>query len=194
VEFSDINTSVPRAPTIGICVHYPKILSPLTLSRYSAVYNFHPSLLPWGRGAFAAFWSIWAAEPAGATLHIMEAKLDAGPIVDQIQVAVLPTDTCASLHARVAAAEQLLFQRNWPRIVAGETLPASPQPPGGSYHTVAEHTRVASSNAVDLQVGDLLRLIRALTFGPASGLRVNIGESTMMLRFAAIEDADTAGS
>lgn len=173
-ENSNINVAPPLEPVVAVCVHYPFILSTDTLRRYANVYNLHPSLLPWGRGAYAAFWSIWANEPAGASIHKMTARIDAGPVVDQIEVPVLESDTCASLHARIADAERTLFERYWPRLLAAEVLPSVPQPDGGSYHSIADYKAcVANARSLDL-VKDLFRLVRALTFNSTPSLTVDI--------------------
>ena len=42
-------------------------------------------------------------------MHIATAELDAGPIVAQTAVDVLPDDTVESLHERVKAAERVLY-------------------------------------------------------------------------------------
>jgi len=45
----------------------------------------------------------------GATVHVVTEQMDAGPIVAQAEVAVLPDDTEATLAARVLAAEHRLY-------------------------------------------------------------------------------------
>jgi methionyl-tRNA formyltransferase len=123
----------------GLSVHYQRIVPPDLIDAYDGLWNLHPGLLPWGRGMYPVFWALWEGTPAGATLHELVEALDAGPVVAQTEVAVHPGDTGGSLHARVQAAERALFDRYWPRIVAGERLPAAPQPEtGGTLHTRAE--------------------------------------------------------
>jgi methionyl-tRNA formyltransferase len=182
VETTDVNSAPPSRPVVGISVHYPKILSAVTLSRYSAVYNLHPSLLPWGRGAYAAFWSIWANEPAGASLHQMTVRIDAGPLVDQILTPVLSTDTCGTLHARIVGCEQNLFEKYWPRLTAGERLVSHPQPDGGSYHSIADYHRCVAAAETIEQVPDLLRILRAVTFDAESRLSIGVGGRMFDLR------------
>lgn len=150
----------PRAP-VALSVHYPRVLLPVELARYEAVYNLHPSYLPWGRGWWGFFWAIWAGEPAGATLHRMVPKVDAGPIIDQRRVALEADDSAKVLLERIRAAEKELFLAWWPRIVAGEIPPEKPQPGPGSYHTRQDVERVkAGTHASD----DVARLHRALDY------------------------------
>jgi hypothetical protein len=122
----------------GLSVHYQRIVPAALIERYRGLWNLHPGLLPWGRGMYPVFWALWEGTPAGATLHELVEALDAGPIVAQTEVPIRPDDTGGSLHARVQQAEKDLFDAYWPRIVAGESLPATPQSGPGSFHTLAE--------------------------------------------------------
>ena len=95
----------------GLSVHYPKILGQSLISRYSKIYNIHPGFLPWGRGFYPVFWAMWEETPAGATIHEIVAKVDQGPIVDQIPVEYYPHDTGYTLFSRVRYAEKQLFSQ-----------------------------------------------------------------------------------
>jgi phosphoribosylglycinamide formyltransferase 1 len=72
--------------------------------------NIHPSLLPafpgldTHRRALAA-----GVKSAGCTVHFVSDAVDAGPIIAQCEVRVLPGDDEASLAARVLAAEHRLY-------------------------------------------------------------------------------------
>jgi phosphoribosylglycinamide formyltransferase-1 len=74
------------------------------------ILNTHPSLLPafpgWHgvRDALAA-----GVSETGCTVHIATVELDAGPILAQEVVPVLPGDTEASLHERIKVAERSLY-------------------------------------------------------------------------------------
>jgi folate-dependent phosphoribosylglycinamide formyltransferase PurN len=141
----------------ALSVHYKRILPAALIARYEGIWNLHPGLLPWGRGMYPVFWALWEGTPAGATLHELVEALDAGPIVAQTEVPVLPDDTGGSLHARVQQAEKDLFAAYWPRIVAGEALPSTPQSGAGSYHTLSEFLELKEH-------GTGARLARCLQF------------------------------
>lgn len=152
----------------ALSVHFPLILRPALIDRYGgAIWNLHPGLLPYGRGMFPVFWALWEGTPAGATLHELTAGLDAGAIVEQREVAVLPEDTGGSLHARVQAAERELFDRWLPRLAAGERPAARPQPPGGTYHSLAEFEFMRDEGRYEVPRGERERLERCLAFTPA---------------------------
>ena len=74
------------------------------------ILNTHPSLLPafpgWHgvRDALAA-----GVSETGCTVHLATVELDAGPILAQEVVAVLPGDDEASLHERIKVAERALY-------------------------------------------------------------------------------------
>lgn len=148
----------------GLSVHYQQVVPGRLIDAYQGLWNLHPGLLPWGRGFYPVFWALWEGTPAGATLHELVPALDAGPIVAQIEVPKHDDDTGASLHRRVQDAEQELFDAWWPRIVAGEPLPSTPQPEGGTAHAKAEFFALRQDGWRELDPADLARLERALTF------------------------------
>lgn len=71
------------------------------------IINVHPSLLPeFGGGMDAVERALGSgAKVTGATVHIVTANLDAGPILVQEAVPVLESDTVETLRHRVHAAE-----------------------------------------------------------------------------------------
>jgi hypothetical protein len=154
----------------ALCVHFPRLLAPELIARYDgAIWGVHPGLLPWGRGRHPVFWALWERTPAGATLHQLGAELHAGPIVDQHEVPVLDDDTGGSLHARVERAERELFTRWLPRLAGGERPPATPQPPGGSHHTLAEFEYLRDEGRYEVPRAERERLARCLDLsGPSN--------------------------
>jgi phosphoribosylglycinamide formyltransferase-1 len=72
--------------------------------------NIHPSLLPGFPGLDAIGQAFrHGVRLTGCTVHLVEDALDAGPIVDQRAVEVLPDDTLETLAARMHAAEHALY-------------------------------------------------------------------------------------
>lgn len=72
--------------------------------------NIHPSLLPNYPGLETHRRAIEAGDrEAGCSVHLVTTGLDAGPVLGQSRVAILPNDTVASLAARVLAAEHQLY-------------------------------------------------------------------------------------
>ena len=54
-----------------------------------------------------------------ASLHLVTPELDAGPVLGQARVPVLPGDTAESLAARVLVAEHRLYPEVLRRFAAG---------------------------------------------------------------------------
>jgi phosphoribosylglycinamide formyltransferase-1 len=74
------------------------------------ILNIHPSLLPKYPGLHPQQQAIDdGATVSGATVHIVNTELDAGPVVLQREVPVLPTDTSSSLAARILEVEHRLY-------------------------------------------------------------------------------------
>ncbi|MGN3973586.1 phosphoribosylglycinamide formyltransferase [Tsuneonella sp. SYSU-LHT278] len=74
--------------------------------------NIHPSLLPKYRGLHTHRAALDAGDShAGCSVHLVTEELDAGEVLGQTRVAVLPGDTEASLAARVLIAEHQLYSR-----------------------------------------------------------------------------------
>ena len=92
---------------------FMRILSPTLVGRYlGRMLNIHPSLLPAFRGLHTHRRVLAAGDTEhGASVHFVTPELDAGPIVLQSKVAVLPADTEATLAARVLATEHVIYPR-----------------------------------------------------------------------------------
>ena len=89
---------------------YMRVLSPVFLERFPAILNVHPSLLPEFRGLHAVARALEAgANETGVTVHFMVEEVDAGPIVAQEKVPVLPEDTEENLLERLHPVEHRLL-------------------------------------------------------------------------------------
>ncbi|MDO8298971.1 formyltransferase [Lacisediminimonas sp.] len=100
----------------------------------SGAYNMHGSLLPKYRGRVPVNWAVLNGETqTGATLHEMTAKPDAGAILGQIAVPILPDDTAFEVFGKCAvAAEQTLWQV-LPLLLAGRAPRLANDLAQGSY-------------------------------------------------------------
>ena len=74
------------------------------------ILNIHPSLLPSFRGLDAVGQALEAGvRITGVTVHHVVREMDAGPIVAQAALPILPGDDRASLHERIQNQEHALF-------------------------------------------------------------------------------------
>src|SRR5947209_1494262 len=82
--------------------------------------NIHPSLLPLFPGLDPHGQALRAGvEISGATVHFVTPETDAGPIIAQERVPVLPGDTSDSLAARVLEAEHRIYPLALRRVAEG---------------------------------------------------------------------------
>lgn len=125
-----LETLSEHGTDVVVLAGYMKKLGPQTLDAYAGrILNSHPSLLPrfGGPGMYGdrVHGAVLAAQVpvSGATIHTVEANYDQGPILKQATVPVLPTDTVASLGARVREAEQGLYVEALAAIAAEHFTP-----------------------------------------------------------------------
>ena len=86
----------------------------------NAVLNVHPSLLPAFPGVNAQGQALeHGVKVAGCTVHVVTADLDAGPIIAQSAVPVLPADTVETLSARILVQEHRLYPEAIGLVLAG---------------------------------------------------------------------------
>lgn len=77
--------------------------------------NIHPSLLPKYRGLHTHARALEAGDRhGGASVHLVTPEVDAGEVLGQVEVAILPGDTPETLADRVKIAEHQLY----PRVLA----------------------------------------------------------------------------
>ena len=109
------------APDFLFSFYYRSMLKPLILEiPKRGGFNMHGSLLPKYRGRVPINWAVINGETeAGATLHEMVEKPDAGRIVDQMAVPILPNDTAQEVFGKVLVAAEIVLHRSLPALVQG---------------------------------------------------------------------------
>ncbi|HTZ70549.1 MAG TPA: phosphoribosylglycinamide formyltransferase [Acetobacteraceae bacterium] len=90
---------------------YMRLLTPFLVGAWAGrMLNIHPSLLPAFPGLHTHARALAAgAKIHGCTVHLVTEAMDAGPILAQAAVPVLPDDTEDKLAARVLAQEHVLY-------------------------------------------------------------------------------------
>ena len=112
-------------PDILCLAGFMRILTPGFIRRYEGrMLNIHPSLLPKYPGLHTHARALAAGDrEAGCTVHEVTADLDAGPILGQARVPVLPGDSEDTLAARVLTQEHRLYPAVLRRFAAGDRTP-----------------------------------------------------------------------
>jgi methionyl-tRNA formyltransferase len=115
--------------------YYRNMLGPELLAiPPQGAYNLHGSLLPKYRGRAPVNWAVLHGESAtGVSLHQMVEKPDAGSLIDQEAVAILPNDTAYDVFLKLTPAAQTLLTRCLPLLLAGKIEPKPLDLTQGSY-------------------------------------------------------------
>lgn len=102
-----------QAPALVVLAGFMRILTPGFVERFAGrLTNIHPSLLPAFPGLHTHQRALEAGcKFAGATVHLVTAELDHGPILEQAVVPVLPGDDADALAARVLTQEHVIYPR-----------------------------------------------------------------------------------
>jgi methionyl-tRNA formyltransferase len=107
------------APDLMFSFYYRHML-PAEILAIAPAYNMHGSLLPQYRGRAPVNWAVLhGAVETGATLHEMTIKPDAGAIVYQTAVPILPDDTAHEVFGKVTVAAEQTLWRILPCLLAG---------------------------------------------------------------------------
>lgn len=141
---ADFADAAPRDAAIGamlteaqvdvaVLAGYDQVLRPAYFSAFRGrTVNIHPSLLPAHGGVGmvgeAVHRSVLAAgdRETGCTVHEVTGELDAGPILAQARVRVMPGDDASTLAQRVLAEEHRLLV-DWLRVEAATSSAGSRQ-------------------------------------------------------------------
>ena len=109
-------------PDVICLAGFMRILTPDFIRRFQGrMLNIHPSLLPKYPGLHTHQRALDAGDTeAGCTVHEVTAELDAGPILGQARVPVLPDDTADTLAARVLVEEHRLYPAVLRRFAFGD--------------------------------------------------------------------------
>jgi methionyl-tRNA formyltransferase len=132
----------------------------LALARRGAL-NMHGSLLPHYRGRAPVNWAVLNGERyTGATLHYMAAKPDAGDIVAQQAVPILPDDTAREVFDKVTLAAEICLDAVLPALLAG----TAPRRPNDIAHGSYYGGRTPEDGRIDWHksAGEIHNLVRAV--------------------------------
>jgi methionyl-tRNA formyltransferase len=177
------------APDFFFSFYFRQIVKPALLAIPArGALNMHGSLLPKYRGRVPVNWAVLHGErETGATLHYMADKPDAGDIVAQTAVPILPDDTAGDVFTKVTVAAEMTLDRVLPALLAG-TAPRIPMNlAAGSYYggrTPADGRIDWSQDAVRIH-----NLVRAVA-PPYPGATTTVGgRPARILRTRVLEAA-----
>jgi phosphoribosylglycinamide formyltransferase 1 len=110
-------------PDLVVSAGFMKILGPAVLDAFGGrLVNTHPALLPAFPGAHAVRDALAAGvEVTGASVHLVDAGVDTGPVLAQREVRVLPDDDEDRLHERIKTVERELLVETVARLVSTDS-------------------------------------------------------------------------
>jgi methionyl-tRNA formyltransferase len=177
------------APDFLFSFYCRRMLKPplLALARRGAL-NMHGSLLPLYRGRAPVNWAVLHGERhTGATLHYMADKPDAGDIVAQQAVPILPDDTAREVFDKVTLAAEICLDAALPGLVAG----TAPRLPNDIAHGSYFGGRTPADGRIDWRARavDIHNLVRAVA-PPYPGAFTSIAGVPARVLATRIGDAD----
>ena len=181
------------APDFLFSFYYRNMLKPAILNiPKRGCYNMHGSLLPKYRGRVPINWAVIHGETeSGATLHQMVEKPDAGAIVDQMAVPILPDDTAEEVFGKVLVAAEIVLHRCLPALVAGTAKLTPMDLSKGAYFggRKAEDGRIDWSQSA----AAIHNLVRAVTH-PYPGAFCDLPQGRLVIWRTLAAHATSAGS
>ncbi|WP_217131733.1 phosphoribosylglycinamide formyltransferase [Leucobacter chinensis] len=115
-------TEIERfSPDLVVSAGLMRILPERVVSALSPnLINTHPALLPLYPGAHAVRDALAAgATETGVTVHVIDAGVDTGPVINQRSVQVFPNETEEELHERIKEVERPLLLQTVRDIASG---------------------------------------------------------------------------
>lgn len=180
------------APQFLFSFYFRNMLPTTMLSVPSkGAYNMHGSLLPKYRGRVPINWAIIHGETeTGATLHEMAAKPDAGAIIAQTPVPILPDDTAHEVFGKVVVAAEQTLWRALPDLIDGHPFRIPNDLARGSYFG----GRKAEDGRIDWRDGALAihNLVRAVA-PPYPGATTRIDERPTIVERTRLVTIDRPG-
>lgn len=122
VNAGEFVESVPPG-SIGFVAGFNQIFGRPLIDRFSTFLNFHPSLLPYYRGAIPSYWVLKNGETTtGLTVHAISERIDAGEILYQELVAINRHMSEAELDGKIATIGACYLHECLRTIAAGAPL------------------------------------------------------------------------
>ena len=129
----------PKDVDFIVSFGYRHIIKEPYLSQYEdRIINIHQSMLPWNRGDSPNFWSWFDDTPKGVSVHMIDAGLDTGDIIMQMEITKWHKgETLKSSYEFLNICASKLFEMEWARFRNNDWFVLRPTV-AGSYHRSEE--------------------------------------------------------
>jgi methionyl-tRNA formyltransferase len=161
------------------------------LARVGAV-GFHPTPLPEGRGRAPVAWTILLQRPAAANLFFLADEADAGDIIAQRPVPVLPDDYARDLIDRTNIVLEQMVADLAPAFASGN-VPRAPQDASGATYYPR---RRPEDGRIDWNrpANEIHRLVRAVSHPYPGAFTFRGGQKVIVWRAKLEEGAAPGGA
>lgn len=151
--------------SLGFSCHCKQIFPKELVEKVRCI-NIHPGLNPYNRGWFPQVFSILNKYPVGATIHLMDDKIDHGDILYQKKVDVFEWDTSKSVYDRVLNAEVEIFEEHLFDIVYERYKPEEMKNIG-NYNSIGDYKELLEIDmSKSLTVREVIDYLRAMSHQP----------------------------
>ncbi len=112
-EFSALRILKKNKVDILCLAGFMRILSPTFIKKFSKpILNIHPSLLPKYKGLNTHYKAIKNKDKfSGASVHIVNEKLDSGKVILQKKIKIIKKDTPKSLEKKILKIEHQIYKK-----------------------------------------------------------------------------------
>lgn len=161
-----------KSVDLGILAWWPDIMRKGAIDAVKIGWvNLHPSLLPYGRGKHAYYWSIIENTPFGVTLHFIDKGVDTGDILFQKRIPISIEDSGESLYEKGVREVIELFKKNSKMIFNLDLRPKKQDEKKATYRHSREiegHSEIVLDKSY--KASELIDILRGRTFykGPSA--------------------------
>lgn len=147
-----------------ISLHCKQIFPEVLVNNILCI-NIHPGMNPYNRGWYPQIFAIINHERLGATIHVMDEKVDHGPIIDRKEVEVKSYYTSKEAYEKTLDAEIDLFRSNI-RAIVNRTFSTYPPEFEGDFYSIKDFQELCKLDLNEkLSMQDAIDKLRALSHG-----------------------------
>ena len=141
--------------------------------------NCHPSYLPYSRGKHYYFWNFVDKSPSGVSIHIVDEKIDHGPICFQEEIPTSWEDNGESIVRKSRRCLIRLYKKHFMQILSLSFPTTENKTNQGTFHLASE---IKQKSCIDLnkeyKARDLLNIIRGCSGFPGKWAYFNDNNDT----------------
>lgn len=128
-------------PDYVLCIFALQRFGPdlLSIPRIGCI-NLHLAHLPECRGLHSSFWNLYNGErESGVSIHVMNGRWDAGPIIAERRFPISPGETVHSLDRKKLEILPSLLSETLDALIEDRVIPREHDPQQGAYYSVPSH-------------------------------------------------------